>query len=41
MSVIPQKNYPIKEYGLIAYAPLKSVIKQKSGLVSSINGRIR
>jgi len=34
-------NTAIKEYGLIAYAPLKSVIKQKSGLVSSINGRIR
>jgi len=34
-------NTAIKEYGLIAYAPIKSVIKQKSGLVSSINGRIR
>ena len=34
-------NTTIKENGLIAYAPLKSVIKQRSGLVSSINGKVR
>jgi len=36
-------SYAIKEHNLIAYAPInpKQYFKQKSGLVSTINGKIR
>jgi len=34
-------NTAIKNYSLLAYAPFRSIIKQKPGLVSSINGKTR
>ena len=34
-------SYAIKEEGLTAYAPVKSVIRQKPGFISFISGKVR
>ena len=34
-------NYAIKEYELVAYAPVNSVVQQRPGFISLITGKIR